>query len=145
MGRFVGHLPDPAIRAALGAIDDRALLRIGFVLEQKNRLDHVFGLLTQGRFEGLVDAAAAGDLWPEALELLSHLGKSRQRTLVELAVDKGDAVLESLVSAAERDGMWDEVLQLESSISERSRERFTSFVQERHPELRARLESGRRA
>jgi hypothetical protein len=144
MGRFVGHFPDETIQAALGEIDDSALLRIGFVLEQKQRIDHIVGLLDQERFDGLVDAAAEEGLWPEALDLLGDLGKRRQRRLAEIAIGRGDGVLGSLVDAAEKHDMWDVVLQLESVISDASRERFLSFVEENRPALYAKLGSGRR-
>ncbi len=94
MGRFVGHLSEPASRAAL-----------------------------------------------EALDLLGHLEKTQQRAFAEIAIGKGDAVLESLVMAAERHGMWDAVLQMESNIRQDSRERFVAFVEERHRELAPRLNS----
>ncbi len=143
MGRFVGHLPDPSIRAALAVIDDVALLRVGFVLEQKGRIDHLVGLLDADRHEGLIDAAGE-DLWPQALDLLSHLGASRQRKLAEIAIAKGDGVLESLVQAAEQHDMWDSVLRLESVVGADSRQRFIGFVEEHHPELSPKLGSGRR-
>src|SRR5205807_3788323 len=68
MGRFVGHLPDAAIAAALEATDDRALLRTGYVLEQKSRLEQVAELLGPERLEGVMDTASADDLWREALD-----------------------------------------------------------------------------
>jgi hypothetical protein len=144
MGRFVGHLPDESLKAALAELDDRALLQVGFVLEDKPRIDHVVKLLDPARYDGLIDAAG-DDLWVEALDLLGHLGKARRRKLAELAIDKGDPVLESLVQTAEAHDMWDEVLQLETVISEPSRDRFIGFIDEHHPELRSKLESRRRA
>jgi len=143
MGRFVGHLPDGAIAAALGVTDDQALLRTGFVLEQKPRLQTVAELLGPERLEGMISVASTHDLWPEALDLLAHLDVDRQRHLVELAVGRDD-VLESLVQAAERHGIWDDVLRLQSVTSTESQERFIRFVEEHHPELRARLQLGGR-
>ncbi len=144
MGRFVGHLPDAAIAASLEATDDRALLRTGFVLEQKSRLEQVAELLGPERLEGVIDTARADDLWPEALDLLAHLSADRQRRLIEQAVQR-DAVLESLVQAAERHDMWDDVLGLQS-VTEPSQERFVRFVKDRHPEFVSRLGPlGRRA
>ena len=55
-----------------------------------------------------------------------------------------DEVLESLVQAAERHGIWDDVLRLQSVTSDASQERFTRFVEERHPELVGRLGQLRR-
>lgn len=85
MGRFVGHLPDASVRAALDVIDDRALLRIAFVLEHKDRMDKLLELLGRQRFAGLIEAAASADLWPEALDLLSRVNAVHQRELIELA------------------------------------------------------------
>jgi hypothetical protein len=142
MGRFIGHLSDEAIAAALAVTDDRALLRTGFVLEQKARLEKVAELLGPQRLGGLVGVASTDDLWPEALDLLAQLDVERQRHLVEQAVGH-DEVLESLVQAAERHGIWDDVLRLQSVTSEASQERFIRFVEEHHPELSGRLEPTR--
>jgi hypothetical protein len=142
MGRFVGHLPDESLRAALASVDDATLLRIGFVLDQKERTDHVVGLVDPARYEGLIEAADGG-LWPEALDLLGRLDDTLRRTLAEIAIQKGDPVLEPLVQAAEEHDMWDPVLALETVISEESRERFVEFIERRHPELRPKLESRR--
>jgi hypothetical protein len=144
MGRFVGHLPDESVDAALAEFDDRELLQIGFVLEQKERIDDLVGLLDPKRYSGLIDAAEEG-LWPQALDLLSYLGEQRRRELAEIAIDKGDAVLESLVQAADQNDMWDAVLGLDAVISSGSRERFVSFIEEHHPEFRSKLESGSRS
>lgn len=138
MGRFVGHLRDAAIAAALEATDDTALLRTGLVLEEKSRLAEVAELLGPARLEGVIETACAEDLWPEALDLLSHLGTERQRRLIEQAVER-DEVLESLVQAAERHGIWDEVLHLQSVTSDASQQRFIRFVEQQHSELGSRL------
>ena len=145
MGRFVGHLPEQSVRASLEVIDDADLLRLGFVLEQKESLGSLVGLLSEKRLDGLIDAAAEHDLWAEALDLLNHLDKRRRRKLVERAVDKGPPVLEPLVVTAERRDMWDEVLALESAIGDASRDRFIGFIEERHPELQEKLELRRGA
>lgn len=85
MGRFVGPLPDASLYAALDEMDDRALLRIAFVLEHKERLDELLEQLGRQRVEGLLDVAADEELWPEVLDVLGHVGPPRQRELVELA------------------------------------------------------------
>lgn len=138
MGRFLGHLPDAAIATAIAATDDQALLRTGFVLEEKSRLEQVADLLGPERLGDVIETARADELWPEALDLLTYLNIDRQRGLIEQAVNRGD-VLESLVQAAERHGMWKEVLALQSVTSDASQERFIGFVEEHHPELLDRL------
>lgn len=140
MGRFVGHLPEEAVRASLEVIGDEHLLRVGFVLEQKDRLESVVALLPEQRLDGLIDVAAAHDLWVEALDLLIHLGKRRQRRLIGVAIDRGEPVLSSLVRAAEEYELWDAVLELQALTSDVDQERFAQYLEEHHPELREQLE-----
>jgi hypothetical protein len=108
MGQFVGHLNDDAIRAALDEMDNAQLLRIGFVLEDKNRLDHLLALLPDGRMDGIIAAAADGGLWIEALDLLSHLSPARRRRTVASAMALGESALEDLATAVLEHGLWDE-------------------------------------
>jgi hypothetical protein len=66
MGRFVGHLSDAALKAALGVMDNETLLRVGFVLEDKDRLERLPALLPKPRVTGIILAAARANLWLEA-------------------------------------------------------------------------------
>jgi hypothetical protein len=85
LGRFVGHLPDPTVRRCLEEIDDPGLLRIAFVLDDKNRVDHVVGLLPAHRLGRVITAAGADeDLWVPALDLLNHLSAERRSTLAPM-------------------------------------------------------------
>ncbi|HET6707858.1 hypothetical protein [Amycolatopsis sp.] len=97
LGRFVGHLPDLTVRRALDRIDDPALLRIAFVLDDKHRIDHVVGLLPAHRLGRLVTAASKNeDLWTPALDLLTHLGEARRATLTPLVAGLPDGFRESV-------------------------------------------------
>jgi hypothetical protein len=102
IGRFVGHLPDASVRAALDVIDDAALLRIAFVLEHKDRMDDLLEFLGRQRFAGLIAAAASPDLWPEALDLLSRVNAAHQRELIELARRRDPAPLSRIREFARR-------------------------------------------
>ncbi len=84
MGRFVGQMPDESLRAALDLIDDPGLLRIAFVLEHKDRLDGLLELVGAARLERLSEAAVDPDLWPEVLDLLTHVDAGHRRELIEL-------------------------------------------------------------
>lgn len=145
MGRFVGHLPPETVRASLEVIDDEQLLQVGFVLEEKDSLRGVVALLPPARLNGLIDTAAAHDLWAEALDLLIHLDKPRQRRLIAAAIQRGEEVLSPLVQAAEQYELWEAVLKLQSLTSEADQERFASYLEKHHPELRQKLELRRRA
>jgi hypothetical protein len=127
MGRFVGHLSDEAISGALDVIDDASLLQIVFVLEGKQRLNHVAGLLPEARLPGLVRAAAKGKLWSEALDLLSHLGEHRRGRFADVAAEQSDEVLDGLIAAAQEHELWDLVLPVTRVMSEQSRQRFAAL------------------
>jgi hypothetical protein len=72
MGRFVGHLGDGALAAALGALDDHALLQTAFVMEEKQRLGEVVAFLGEQRIRGLIETAEAAGVWSDLTELLSE-------------------------------------------------------------------------
>ncbi|HEY5317225.1 MAG TPA: hypothetical protein VIJ20_04545 [Solirubrobacteraceae bacterium] len=140
MGRFVGFLGDEALTAAMEQIDDAGLLRIAFVMEGKDRLDHVVALLPADRLAGVMHAADRGALWPEALDLLNHLSDERKGSLAEIAAAEG--LLESLAETANTDGLWDLVLPVIPLMSEPTRLSLARLrVVERPDALAAILES----
>ena len=77
MGRFVGHLSEPALRASVRELDDATLLRTAFVLEERDRLDALAELVGEDRIAGLTEVAERDGLWPEALDLLMNLDSAR--------------------------------------------------------------------
>jgi hypothetical protein len=119
MGRFVGFLGDEALVAAMEQIDDAGLLRIAFVMEGKDNLDHVVSLLPEPRLAGVMHAADRAELWPEALDLLNHLSDERKGELAEIATAEG--LLESLTETANAVGLWDLVLPVIPLMTEASR------------------------
>jgi hypothetical protein len=74
MGRFVGHLSDEALVAAIAEMDDLVLLRVTFVLEEQERLARLVRLMPERRLESIAEIAAGGELALEARELLEHAG-----------------------------------------------------------------------
>ncbi len=112
MGRFVGHLPDPAIRAALNEFDDVALLRVAFVLESKDTVDQLIALLPRSRRESIVDVAAREQMWIEVLDLLSHVSQRLRREFTGLGALEHDGVLETIFAAAVENDLWGELLPL---------------------------------
>jgi hypothetical protein len=135
MGRFVGHLSDEAIAGALEVIDDESLLRIVFVLEAKQRLNHVTGLLPDRRVAGVVRAAHKAKLWPQALDLLSHLGERRRGRFADVAAEQSDKLLTDLIAAVQREGLWDLLLPVTRVMSERSLQRFAALPALHAPEV----------
>jgi hypothetical protein len=74
MGRFIGHLSDEALAAAIDEMDDRVLLQVTFVLEEQERLDRLVQLLPERRLDAITEMTAGGELVIEAQELLGHAG-----------------------------------------------------------------------
>lgn len=110
MGRFVGHLSDEAVDAALAETDDRSLLRVAFVLEEKERIDRLIGLLPEARLAGLVQAAADNELWLEALDLLEHLDDGSRSAIVASVLELDDGAQEAIIAAVIDHDLWNEVL-----------------------------------
>lgn len=78
MGRFVGSLPDASIAAALGTMDDRTLLEVALVLENKESLPHLISMLEPARLEAMIALAAASELAEGAAGLLEHMSPSQR-------------------------------------------------------------------
>jgi hypothetical protein len=136
MGRFVGHLGDEAVRAAFGVLDDQALLRVAFVLESKESLDHLMSLLPDARREALVDVAAAEEMWIEALDLLSHLSEENRRRFADSGSLDRDGVLEGIVTTAIENGLWGELMPLVPELPAPAQRRVADEVAKLDPAKR---------
>jgi hypothetical protein len=113
MGRFVAFLKDPALRAAMRGIDDATLLQTAFVMEGKERLDHIISLLPSARLRSIVVSANEREMWPETLDMLTSVSAKRRAALVELAIDEDlDAMLPGLFAAVEEADGWETGLRL---------------------------------
>jgi hypothetical protein len=85
MGMFVGHLSDRTLLATFPIIGDADLLRVAFVIDEKERLDRVVGLLPEERLEDVVEAAAADGLEAELEALYGSLDPVLRERLAPLA------------------------------------------------------------
>ncbi len=124
MGRFVGHLHEDSVRAAFAVLDDASLLRVAFVLESKDSLDHLVSLLPQARRDSIVDAAAAEGMWIEVLDLISHLSESTRKEFAELGALDRPGVLEAIVASAAQHELWPELLPIVPELPLESQERL---------------------
>jgi len=127
MGRFVGFVGDDAIRAALPEISDSGLLQIGFVMEGKERLDYMIGLIPPERLPLILHAAADLSLWPELLDLFTHVGPELKGTIGDLAACD-EELLDSLARAAGEEDLWDGVLPLVPVLSDLGRRRIATMA-----------------
>ena len=84
MGRFVGHLKPPALAACVATLDAETILRTGFVLEERARLDQIVALMPEDRLRELVLAAVEHGIEDEARDLFTALGKRQAARLAPL-------------------------------------------------------------
>jgi hypothetical protein len=129
MGRFVGHLSDEAIAAALATMDDEAVLMVAFVIEDRSQLSRLFARLPKGRSAGVIAAAAAQGLWLQALDLLNHLHKPQRKEMVLAALTLEEPAQEAILDTIIAHDLTDEVRLIaehDDSIEERLAERRRS-------------------
>ncbi len=81
MGRFVAHLDSDTLAACIAQLTDEDMLRVGFVLEGKQRLDEMFELVGVERTQRMIDGAESMGLSEEALDLLDHLTPRQRKQL----------------------------------------------------------------
>jgi hypothetical protein len=81
MGRFVAHLDDDALGACIEELTDEDLLRVAFVLEDKERLDELVEWVGLERTQRMLDNAQALGLEDEAHDLFDHLGARQRKKL----------------------------------------------------------------
>jgi hypothetical protein len=138
MGRFVGHLSDEAIVAAVATMSDEDLLQVAFVLEDPTQLSRLFATLPQGRSAGIIAAAADDGLWLEALDLLNHLHKRQRKEMVLAALALPEPKLQAVLDTIVEHELWDEVLLIaehDDSIHQRLAERLEALGPEQRREI----------
>jgi hypothetical protein len=91
-------------------MDDRSLLGVVFVLEDKNDLPGLVALLPKRRVAAVIQAAADHDLWVEALDLLDHLTPQQRDDMVAATLRLEPHALDALVAAVIVHELWEEVL-----------------------------------
>jgi len=133
MGRFVGHLDDATIVRCFAVLTDADMLQAGFVMEDKDRLDTVIGLLPEGRLEGIITAAHQDGLWPEALDLFTHVSPTRRGELGDVALGQDDAHVAAMLDAVEREELWDTLADVALTVAPASRERLRAAAGDRVP------------
>ena len=74
MGRFVGHLEDDAIRAVIAQLDDRAIVRIAHVMEDRGQAARVAAIIGARRLRARLAVADEEGLGDDARELMTLAG-----------------------------------------------------------------------
>ena len=89
MGRFLTFLSPDALTAALDVLDDEAVLRTAFVLEDKASVDKAIAALPPERLRGVLTCASTDDLWPQLLSLREHLSPTHLAEIESVVDDLG--------------------------------------------------------
>ena len=96
IGGFVTQISPDGLRAAVASFDGEQLLRIGFVLDEKSRMDEIGELLTEEQLDDMLAAADRHDLWVELEDMVGHLTGARRTRLAERAVAAPAALREAV-------------------------------------------------
>jgi len=128
MGRFVGHLDDATIVASFAVLSDADMLLTGFVMEDKDRLDTVIGLLPQARLHGIIAAAHDHDLWLEALDLFTHVSPARRGLLGDAAAAQDDERVHGMIAAVAQEDLWDVLADVADMMSADARARLEALA-----------------
>ncbi|WP_069884656.1 hypothetical protein [Streptomyces luteocolor] len=121
MGRFVGHLPDAALRRILPQVDDAAVLRTGFAIDDPERLGHLIDLMGAERLASVIASAAADGLWPEALAVAGMVTGEQRGRIASLAAAQPRDRLDSLVTTVAEQDLWESLLPLVALLGEQER------------------------
>jgi hypothetical protein len=134
------------VRAAMSGIDDATLLRTAFVMEGKERLDHIISLLPSDRLRSIIVAASDREMWPETLNLLTSVGPKRRAALVELALEEElEDMLPGLFVAVEATDSWETGLRLLAELPRELKYQVAPAAQRLEaPERKRALERARR-
>ncbi|MEV0248302.1 hypothetical protein AB0H76_17025 [Nocardia sp. NPDC050712] len=127
MGRFVGVVPEPSMRAALPEASDADLLRIGFLLEDKSRMDTLLGIV-EDRIPGVIRAAYEQGLWAEAIDLLGTVNATNRVKIADVAVGLGTEVLGALLAAVRDLNAWATLIPIAQAQDPAERVRVLEIV-----------------
>ncbi|MBW5422914.1 hypothetical protein GKQ77_15290 [Streptomyces sp. BG9H] len=121
MGRFVGHLPDSALRRILPQVDDAAVLRTGFAIEEPERLGQIIELMGPDRLASVIGSASEAGLWPEALAVAGMVTGEQRGRIASLAAAQPEDRLDSLVVTVAEQDLWESLLPLVALLGEEER------------------------
>jgi hypothetical protein len=107
IGGFIDQVSGDALAATVRVFDGGQLLRIGFVLDEKARLEDIAGLVTELQLDGMLEAARSQELWAELDDLLSQLSPARIARLANRYA-AASAQLRSAMAKAAASGLLSE-------------------------------------
>lgn len=123
LGRFVDALPVSVTETVMREMDDAAVLRSSFFVNDRAHLDDVTRLLPEERLREIIATARAQGLYQEALMLMQSVAPDLERHLSGLAADE-PGFLDGLIEAVHREGLWPDTLPLAHAMAPASRLRL---------------------
>ena len=80
------------------------------------------------RLDGIIEAAISASLWPEVLDLLSHLSEPSRGRFAQMRSIRAEGVLEAIVQVAVEQTLWAELLPLARLLPAEAQERIARFA-----------------
>ncbi|WP_234334495.1 hypothetical protein [Streptomyces sp. NRRL B-1347] len=133
MGRFVGHLRDSALGRILPQVDDAAVLRTGFLVDDPEHLGRIVELMGEERLATVIASAATEGLWPEALAVAGMVTGEQRGRIASLAAAQPAERLDALVTTVAAQGLWESLLPLVALLSEEERRAVAALPALREP------------
>jgi hypothetical protein len=106
MGQFVGFATEAILRSSFNFASDEALLRTAFVAEDKERISVALKPQNDERIASIITTAAKGDLWPEAMDLLSQLSDDQYLRVINISGSVPPKTLDKMIVATTRHECW---------------------------------------
>lgn len=129
MARFVDVISDEAIAAVARSMPDVALLRVGFFVESRERLNELVGLFDDTRIRAVITVTAQEPerLWPLALSLMEQVGDDARGRLARLGLTGQERVLVSLLETANAQQLHEPLLLVLRGLDAAVLERIGAF------------------
>ncbi|MEN8822408.1 MAG: hypothetical protein ABF271_15025 [Abyssibacter sp.] len=129
MAQFADALTDEVVAAVMDSIDDPGdLLKIGFYIESKPRLETIISAMDDARLARTLVAADQQGLWPEALAMVDGTSESLRARMANLIAAQPDAVVRGVLDAADREGLWPLLADAVTQMDSPSRERLAALL-----------------
>lgn len=106
MGQFVGFATEAILRSSFNFASDEALLRTAFVAEDKERISVALKPQNDERIASIITTAAKGELWPEAMDLLSQLSDDQYLRVINISGSLPPKTLDKMIVATTRHDCW---------------------------------------
>jgi hypothetical protein len=107
MGQFVGFASERILHNAFSYSSDEALLHTAFVAEDKEKISAALVPQSDERIASIIATAAKGNLWPEAMDLLSQLSDEQYLRVINISGQVPPKTLDKMITATTQAEVWD--------------------------------------